>query len=382
MKSQFLHSFMRPRLFVIGFTLLLIGANCGAPADGGVFRSLDSGASWEQKTYVGEEGRRIITISDANIASLAMDPHDPNIVYAGTKGSGLYVTLDGGEQWHPTKISTGNVYSIAIHPFDSNIVYLSRDTNILRTRDGGETWENVYTDIKAARVNKLIVDSYEPNRVYAATSAGAILKSFDSGDNWELRLQLDSSIEDLLMANHDTRIVYALDGDGQVHRTLNGGEPIVPEGSEMTGELINSGWSEVVNREFKQQFEGASKAITISLDPNDTEVVYMVTKRGLQRSENNGESWEDVPTLIGFQDKQNQNIRLVTVLPGNAQTIYFTIASTFYMSTNRGDTWTTINTFPSRRKLTALLVDYSAPNVLYVATEEVQEKKGLIRTSN
>jgi photosystem II stability/assembly factor-like uncharacterized protein len=61
---------------------------------GGMFKSTDAGHTW---TAIADG-----LPSPVLIRSLAVDPSHPEVVYAGTEGSGLYKTGDGGKSWHLT----------------------------------------------------------------------------------------------------------------------------------------------------------------------------------------------------------------------------------------------------------------------------------------
>ena len=56
----------------------------------GVYKSTDHGATWNAHN----DG-----LGSLNIRSLAISPSDPNTIYAGTNGTGLYRSRDGGERW-------------------------------------------------------------------------------------------------------------------------------------------------------------------------------------------------------------------------------------------------------------------------------------------
>ena len=61
-----------------------------AGADSGVYRSGDNGASWERVS--GPE-------ANLNIWSLAIDPSNPETIFAGTSPSAVYRSQDGGQHW-------------------------------------------------------------------------------------------------------------------------------------------------------------------------------------------------------------------------------------------------------------------------------------------
>lgn len=97
---------------------------------GGVWKSTDGGVSW-------------LPISDllANIAvtALAMDPTDHNVIYAGTgegyynydaiPGGGVFKSTDGGLSWvqlpRPTGFSFDAIFKVVVSPHNSNLVYIA-----------------------------------------------------------------------------------------------------------------------------------------------------------------------------------------------------------------------------------------------------------------
>jgi hypothetical protein len=96
----------------------------------------------------------------ANLAvnSLAMDPKNPNVIYAGT-GEG-YFNIDGG--------------------IDSR-----RGAGIFKTTDGGATWTRLAstTTEDFYYVNDIVVSPASSQRLYAATGAG-VFRSLDGGASW------------------------------------------------------------------------------------------------------------------------------------------------------------------------------------------------------
>ncbi len=365
-------------LSMLAIGLIGLGLSCGEPQDGGVFRSLDSAESWEQKVFVKKTGRKTETIAETNITTMQFQPTDANIIYLGTKGSGLYATLTGGEQWFALGSSSGTVNSIAIDPVDPRNIYIGKGTSILKSTDEGVTWETVYQDAKGGTISGVVVDSFEHSRVYAATSVGTVIKSYDYGINWDLRMQIGGSIKRLLIAKHDTRVLYVLTSKADLYITTNGGEFIVDDLPE--AERINSGWQLLLPKDFDDQFPDGDKITDVTLDPNDTTVVYLVTRRGLMRGTDSGTNWSDVITLIGANDKKNDSIRNLTITPGNSQIIYFSVAHAIHKSTDGGANWKIIENFPSKRNITALLIDYQTPNVIYAGTEAIEKQGGLIKT--
>jgi hypothetical protein len=187
--------------------------------------------------------------------SIAFNPLNPNTVYAGSAGGGLWRSYAGGvgiDAWD--YVSTGfpvlGVNSIAVAPNDSNIIYIgtgevygyqnsiggltirttrgSYGIGILKTTDAGLTWSksldwayNQTRGVQAIRINPL-----NPNAVWAATTEGTY-KSLDAGLTW-------TQVHNVIMANDlainplDTNIVFAACGNlgslgHGIYRTTDGG---------------------------------------------------------------------------------------------------------------------------------------------------------------
>ena len=64
-------------------------------------------------------------LSNMTVLSLAVDPSNPETVYAGTGGSGVFRSLNGGASWEaiPTGLAKADVRTLAIHPSNPRVVY-------------------------------------------------------------------------------------------------------------------------------------------------------------------------------------------------------------------------------------------------------------------
>ena len=103
----------------------------------GMFKSQDGGETWVE-INAGLEN------ADKNINCIAVHPSDENIVYIGTFQDGAFKSTDGGKSW--TAISNGlmseDVRSLAINPANPDVVYagLGNGVGLYMTTDGGQSW--------------------------------------------------------------------------------------------------------------------------------------------------------------------------------------------------------------------------------------------------
>ncbi len=150
----------------------------------GIYRSVDSGQTWT--LVLGGSGKARMT---------AIDPTDPDVVYAAYRGSpgGVWKSTDGGDSW--TQLSPEDLKDvcwIAIDPVDPGRVWVgqrtysfpgSRPGGVWRSDDGGETFRKVL-DLADAMgdpqvpgyVKMVVVDPSNHNRVYAISK--------DDGTAW------------------------------------------------------------------------------------------------------------------------------------------------------------------------------------------------------
>lgn len=157
----------------------------GSPGGGfELFISQDEGTSW---TLLSPPDR---------IISIAADPLDANIVYAGTI-TGLFVSADKGKNW--SKLDHEQIRDLVVTGLgfsaDGKTLYAFKvlphgEGFIVKSDDGGKTWANTPGQIPDAKG----VWNFAPGRdgeIYAITSqqtssgiAASIYKSSDDGANW------------------------------------------------------------------------------------------------------------------------------------------------------------------------------------------------------
>jgi len=134
----------------------------------GVYRSLDSGASWERITPEHHDDLR-------NFDSVAFDPHDDNIIYAGTYHL-PWKTSDGGKNWTNVKagmIDDSDVMSIIVDPNNPDNVHATACSGIYHSMNGAQSWVKYQGIPFVFRRTQLIrQDPRDSQTLYAGTTSG------------------------------------------------------------------------------------------------------------------------------------------------------------------------------------------------------------------
>jgi photosystem II stability/assembly factor-like uncharacterized protein len=137
--------------------------------------------------------------------SLLIDPRDPKVMYAGAVTGGVWKTTDGGENWLPLTdlFPTTGLGALAMDPSNPDVIYAGtgfwfnsqsgtnvlgsapRGVGIFRSRDSGANWEPLVNPggNHFRFINDIVVSRMDPNRIYAATWTG-IFRSVDGGQSW------------------------------------------------------------------------------------------------------------------------------------------------------------------------------------------------------
>ncbi len=295
----------------------------------GVYKSTDGGITWSLVT---------VGLSDNQITSLAIDPTDPLVLYAGGRNY-IFRTQSGGLTWSALVAPYATVTSIVIDKNNHSTIVAGTMGGICKSTDGGTTWHWMNNGLINTKVHSLLVSSPDASILYAGTEGG-LYKSLSGGSSWTLNYTpLCQTTINTIFANpsNSSDLYLGCDGDGIMHTTTKG----------TSWQTINTG---LLNMKVWK------------IAAVDRNILFAGTEvGGVFKSTDAGNSWSLV--------KQTQNIYALAVDPTHPNVMYAgSYGNGIYRSLDTGKTWQQCNTGLSDMNVWDIAIDPSNTSVLYVAT--------------
>ncbi len=356
--------------------------------NGGVWKSDDYGRTWNP-IFDGEPTQ--------SIGAIAVAASDPNTVYVASGeglqrpdlsvGDGIYKSTDAGKTWTHLGLRDGQqIPALAIDPHDPNRVFAAvlghpyganAERGIFRSTDGGESWQKVLYKDENTGGSDVEIDPANPDVVYACLwrarqgpwedgnsyggAGGGIFKSTDGGADWN---KLAGGLPDDLVqayvaiAPSDTRILYsslATTHGTALYRSDDGGEH----------------WSRTTTDPRPTVRIGGGDLAVPKVGPKNPDVVY-TTSTVTWRSTDGGKTWTGIRGAPGGDDYQN-----IWINPNNPDTILLVSDQGAIVSVNGGVTWSSWYNQPTAQ-FYHVITDNQYPYRVYGG----QQESGSVGTSS
>lgn len=284
-----------------------------AGAHDGVYMSTDSGATWNRISPIENAEMQLVT-------SIAINPDNPRIIYAGTAHL-PWKTENGGETWasiHTGMIDDSDVFSIEIDAAHPEHVLASACSGIYLSNSGGAQWGKMLGVPRTSRRTYTIRrDPALQGVIYAGTSQG-LWKSTNEGAAWTQvspmiakALAFDSKTKKLYLATEDRGLVVTEDG-GKTFRQINNGfvnRNLKSLIESKSGFYAASPYDGNGTNVYRMTFEGEWTAIKppatirpsnlLSIASVNATTLFGINNGGLLRSADGGKVWTVVKGLKG-----------------------------------------------------------------------------------
>jgi photosystem II stability/assembly factor-like uncharacterized protein len=347
-----------------------------------IYKSDDYGRNWYQSSN---------GISPAKVYSLTIDPVNPDVLYAATYLSGVYVSQDSGSSWAPAGLYNNFVYSVVVNPVGARTLLAGlMDKGIYRSDNQGLSWSSSQTGLSATVITSMSQVSTS-SALFVGTYGNGLFSSVDNGATWTARNSglNDRFIHTLLQLPSNPNVLYAGTQSGGVYKSVDGGSTWfsanggLPQVSTSMAPQLHEGAlpynSILPEDEFYREFEDQADEITLAdihgvgvvitslaTHPDHSSTIYMGTTNGLFKTDNAGLSWYG----IGFGETA---FHYIAVDPFQPKTVFAATngsSGSIYKSLDGGISWTLVNSGISGIGVYSLWMDPKRVNVIYAATEK------------
>jgi photosystem II stability/assembly factor-like uncharacterized protein len=289
------------------------------------------------------------------IGALAMVPHDPNTLYAGTTLGGIYKTIDGGANWNITGETGAITLFLAVDPVNTNIVYAGYNNAVplKKSTDGGTTWVAASSGIPNTSVFTIAIDPSNPSILYAGTTGNGAFKSINGGTSWT-PINIASTVWTLWIDPAAPSTIYAgTDGDGVLKSTDGGANfdrlgalpvnvvlSLVKIGNRLVAGTASRGAFFSDNDGTTWQSTNLTEGLILSLSAGtDGFLAAGTAAQGLYVSEDRGQTWQWDSNVNYEAGCYCQNGHAIAVSPRNGTLYFGTNDGGLFESDNSGDPW-------------------------------------------
>ena len=177
-----------------------------------LLKSVDGGAHWDEIVITGDFFMEEL---------LAIDPDDPNILYAFAFETGLMKSIDGGAHWFPiqTNLPSSGIHRLLVDPCNPTHLYAiysvwqgNEHPAAYKSLDGGESWQAIDDQLPVASIYDLEIDPNNCQTIYLEKYGNGIYKSMNAGLSWFVLTSEglpDSNITTLALGDAGEKKLYA-----------------------------------------------------------------------------------------------------------------------------------------------------------------------------
>ncbi|MGD2294766.1 MAG: sialidase, partial [Candidatus Aminicenantes bacterium] len=273
------------------------------------------------------------------------EPGNPMVYYIGASSGGVWKSTDGGTNWRPIfdDQPAQSIGALAIAPSDTNVVWagtgeafvrsnISIGNGVYKSTDAGKTWQHMGLE-KTGRIGRVAIDSQNPDIVFVAALGHCygpqrergVFRTKDGGETWEQVLFVDANTGcfEVAMDPNNSRILFAgmwplvIHTYGRESGGANGGIWRSKDGGDT--------WERLTGRGLPDPPLGK---VGVAIAPSNSQVVYALIETGhpnrgvLWRSNDGGDNWRLVSYNRLLNERPHYASR-VMVNPADENEVYF-----------------------------------------------------------
>jgi photosystem II stability/assembly factor-like uncharacterized protein len=228
----------------------------------GIARLDEAGEAWDVE----------LSLRGSGAQCLAVDPTDPDTVYAGLREDGVRRTADGGRTWVDCGLPQPSVFSLAVSAADGAIYAGTEPSALYRSDDGGEKWRELEGLLElpsrptwsfpprpwTSHVRWIAPSPHDAELILVGIELGGLMRSSDGGETWQ---------DHRPGAQPDVHsLAWHPRAHGRAYEAGGGG----------------AAWSEDAGQTWHPADEGRDRHYTwaVAVDPEDPELWYVSASTG------------------------------------------------------------------------------------------------------
>jgi photosystem II stability/assembly factor-like uncharacterized protein len=293
---------------------------------GGIYKSIDAGQTWQ---------RNNMGLENLNVNALEVAPKNSVILYAGTYRAGIYKSVDQGISWYRSDAGIADLaipYAIEVDPTRSKRIYIATRSGsnngtspwggtVYKSDDGAHTWKPLLTNVGGAAQKDwaydLEIHARDPQVVYAAMHEFGPYRSQDYGQSWQA---VNNGI-----TNFSARAL-AVDPRTPFPGTVYLG--VFTRAGIFKSKDGGNSWS------LKDHQIADMRIFRAVLDPANSNKLYLATfDDGIMKSSDAGDSWK----AIGLRDETIMDVAVRGTQPKII--LGASLHNGLFRSTDGGATW-------------------------------------------
>lgn len=344
---------MKKYLLLTICLLSLTSASCSlfTTPTAGIMRTSNGGVDWQAANKLKDSTDSLLNLS---VSKLAFDPQGSDVLYASAFNAGIFKSQDGASTWEEI-LGQIPVMDFSIHPNDNQTIYaggyFEERGRALVTRDGGKSWNAIYTAAAAnSAVRTIALNPSSPEQVAIGMAQGELILSNDGGATWRLVQSYNDRINKIIWTFEGIYVVVK--GTG-IFKSIDNGNSF---------QLITSNLQSAGNTSNLSIFGNSVSSFNqLAISQSNPMTMYMTTNLGLYRSTTGGSSWSFVSMPLR---QQSLTPIAVAIAPSSDNVVYVSAGTIVYKTVDGGNSWSAAES-GAGKLVNALLVDPNLPQVAY-----------------